>query len=261
MKTQMIDIKTPDGVCDAFIAYPDDTKQYPAVLLLMDAYGLRDYLHEMASKIASQGHYVLVPNLFYRIRRAPVLDVKFPLKAEEVPDIVKNQLMPLFQSYSPGTQGLQDAGVFLDFLARQKQVLPGSKVGLTGYCMGGSLAVRIAEKYPERIAVAASFHAGNLAIEAPDSPHHLLGKIKARLYIAHADNDKSMPPEQITRLNEAIKKSGHAHVKAELYPGAIHGFTMADLPAYNEGACNRHWEKLFELFSSELGNRKAALSP
>jgi carboxymethylenebutenolidase len=251
MKTQMLDIKMQDGVCDSFIAYPDDKKQYPAVLLLMDAFGPRDYLYDMAKTIAVRGYYVLLPNLFYRTRRAPVIDAKFPLRAEQMPELIKTQLMPLFHSYTPAMQGMQDAGVFLDFLAQQKQALPG-KVGLTGYCMGGSLAIRIAAQYPDRIAAVASFHGGNLATEMPESPHLLLGKIKAKLYIAHADNDQSMPPEQITRFREALDKSGHKDVEAEVYTGAAHGFTMADLPAYNEAACKRHWEKLFGLFGDSL---------
>lgn len=257
MKTQMIDIKTQDGVCDAFVAYPEDGKQYPAVLLLMDAYGLRDYLYDMAKKIAAKGYYVLLPNLFYRIRRAPVLqDVAFPVKAEDMAT-VKPKLMALFQGYSPVTMGVPDIGTCLDFIAQQKQALPG-KVGLTGYCMGGSLAVRAAAQYPDRVAAVTSFHAGNLATEDPTSPHLQLDKIKAKVYIAHADNDQSMPPEQIERLDAAIKKSGHGLIKAELYPGAIHGFTMADLPAYSETYCNKHYEKVFELFGSELANKKAA---
>lgn len=246
-----------EGACDAFIAYPDDKKAYPAVLLLMDAFGPRDYLFDMAKTIAAHGYYVLLPNLFYRIRRAPVIDAKFPLRAEDMPELIKTQLMPLFHSYTPAVQGLQDAGEFLDFLSQQKQVLPG-KIGLTGYCMGGSLALRIAARYPERIAAAASFHAGNLATEAPDSPHLLLGTIKAKLYIAHADNDQSMPAEQIERLRDALKKSGHGDVEAEVYKDAVHGFTMADLPAYNEAACKRHWEKLFKLFDSSFQTLSSA---
>jgi carboxymethylenebutenolidase len=256
MKTQMVDIKTQDGICDAFVAYPEDGKQYPAVLSLMDAYGLRDYLYEMAKKIAAQGYYVLTPNLFYRLRPAPVLDVKFPVKAEDMPT-VKPKLMALFQGYSPVMQGVPDIGVCLDFIAQQKQAQPG-KVGLTGYCMGGGLAVRAAAQYPDRIAAVTSFHAGNLATEEPASPHLQIGKIKAKVYIAHADNDQSMPPEQIARLDAEIKKSGHGLIQTELYPGAVHGFTMADLPAYSEAYCNKHFDKVFELFGSELGGRKAA---
>src|ERR1700733_12014627 len=129
----MMDIKTQDGNCDVFIAYPENKGPYPAVLFFMDGFGPRAYLYEMAKKIASQGFYVLLPNLFYRVRRAPVVDVKFPLRSEDMPELVKKQLMPLFQSYN-AELGMRDTAVFLDFLAQQKQALPGP-IGITGYCL------------------------------------------------------------------------------------------------------------------------------
>ncbi len=247
-----IDIKTQDGDCDVFIAHPEGNGPYPAVLFLMDAFGLRDYLYAMAKEIASHGYYVLLPNLFYRVRRSPMVDLKFPIRPEDMPEAAK-QLMPLFQSYNPEF-GIRDTAVFLDFLAQQKQVLPG-KIGVTGYCMGGGLAIRAAAAYPDRIAAAASFHAGNLATDTPNSPHLLLSQIKAQVYIAHADNDKNMPPEQIERLRKALDQAGLRY-EAELYSGAAHGFTMADLPAYNGVALKRHWNKLFDLFNRTLGNVK-----
>ena len=112
--------------------------------------------------------------------------------------------------------------------------------------MGGGLAIRTAARYPDRVIAAASFHGAKLATEGPDSPHLLLGQIKAELYIAHADGDQNMTPEQIERLRMALERSG-LKFEAELYTGAAHGFTMADLPAYNEAALKRHWVKLFEL--------------
>ncbi len=248
MITQSIDIKTPDGVCDSYIAYPGDST-YPAVILYMDAFGPRKYLYEMAQKLATHGYYVLLPNSFYRTRRAPVVDAKFPIKPENMPDAHK-MIMPLFQTFKPEF-AMRDAGVFLDFLSKQKNVASG-KIGTTGYCLGGGLAIRTAAQYPDRIGAAASFHGGNLATDTADSPHRLLNKIKARLYVAIADNDKSMPPEQIERFKVAVNESG-VHCKTELYSGAQHGFTMADLPAYNETALNRHWTNLINLFDSTLG--------
>ena len=76
----------------------------------------------MVQTIASLGYYVLLPNVFYRVRRAPVTDVKFPARPEDMPKLVE-QIKPLFQSFTP-EQGMRDAKVFLDFLAQQKQVLP-----------------------------------------------------------------------------------------------------------------------------------------
>ena len=255
MKTEHIDINTPDGVCDTYIAYPDEgteNKIYPAVILFMDAYGPRQYMYDMAQKLASHGYYVMLPNMFYRVRKAPVVDLTFPLKQEDMPGAIE-QIMAFFKTYKI-EQAMQDADVFLDFLATQKQVRPG-KIGTTGYCMGGALAVRLAARHPEKIAAAASYHAGNLATEMPDSPHLLLSKIKAELYIAHADNDKSMPAEQINRLDAALSASQVTH-KSEVYSDAAHGFTMEDLPAYNQLALKRHWESLLDLFARNLPGQK-----
>ena len=243
-----LNIKTPDGVCEAFIAYPGEKGPYPAVLLYMDAFGPRPHLYEMAKTISSRGYFVLVPNLFYRARKVPVVDLKFPVRGEDWPEAEK-QIMPLIQSYGPEL-AMRDTLAFLDFLAQQKLVRKGS-IGITGYCMGGKLAILAGAHYPDRFAAVASFHAGRLATENEDSPHRLLNRIKAELYIAHADNDRSMPPEQIERLRGALEQSG-INYQAELYSGAAHGFTMADLPAYNEAAFKRHWERLFRLFEHTL---------
>lgn len=248
MKTQRMDIKTPDGVCDILIAYPEDNGPYPAVLFFMDAIGPRAYLYEMAQTIASHGYYVLLPNMFYRVRRAPVVDLKFPVRSEDMPELIQ-QIRPLLESFTPEL-GMRDVAVFLEFLAQQKQALPG-KIGVTGYCMGGGLAIRTAAHYPDRVAAAASFHGGKLATDAPNSPHLLLSHVKAELYIAHADNDQSMPPEQIERLRNALDQAGIRY-EAEVYSGAAHGFAMVDLPAYQEAALKRHWEKLFGLFERSL---------
>ncbi len=198
------------------------------------------------------GQYVLLPNLFYRDHRAPVTDMKFQVRSEDMPELIK-QIMPLFQSFTPEL-GMRDTAVFLDFLAQQKQAQPG-KIGITGYCLGVGLAIRTAAHYPNRVASVASFHGGNLATDAPNSPHRLLNHVKAELYIAHADNDQSMPPEQIERLRNALEQAG-VRYEVELYSSAGHGFAMADLPAYNEAALKRHWDKLFDLFERSLGNRK-----
>lgn len=245
MLTQNIDIKTPDGHCDSFVAYPSKEGKYPAVLLLMDAFGPRPYLYSMAEKIASHGsgYYVLVPNLFYRIKRAPIVDGKFPLKAEDLPVMMK-QIMSLFEQFSI-EDAVKDIGVFLEFFSQQKQIRPG-KIAITGYCLGGRLGILAAAQYSDQIASIASFHGSNLATEKPDSPHKLLGQIKAEIYIANADNDKSMPAEQIERLRSALDQS-RLRYEMETYGGAAHGFTMADLPAYSEGALKKHWDKLFPL--------------
>jgi carboxymethylenebutenolidase len=118
--------------------------------------------------------------------------------------------------------------------------------------MGGNMALHTAGTFPDRVAAAASFHGGNLAADAPASPHLLADRIRAELYLAHADQDSSMPPEQITRLDAALNSAGLRY-RSELYPGATHGFTMADTAAYNADAADRHWTNLLDLLDRTLG--------
>src|SRR5689334_13724838 len=67
-----VEIETPDGIADAYVAWPDSGTG-PGVLFLMDGFGLRPAIEEMAERIAADGYVVLAPNLFYRAGRAPVL--------------------------------------------------------------------------------------------------------------------------------------------------------------------------------------------
>ena len=247
MKTKTVNIKTADGICDAYVAHPDQPA--PGVLLLMDIFGVRPYLREMTEHLASHGYYVVTPNLFYRDKHAPLVpDSLFPLAPDQFTAVMQ-QLRSYMQKFTP-EKSVEDLQAIVDFLKTEKEVRPG-KVGVTGYCLGGGVAIRAASKIPNLFSAVASFHAARLATDAPNSPHLQIGKIKAELYVGHADNDEGMPPEQQELLRQALI-AGHVRFEAELYPGAAHGFTMKDLPRYNQQATEKHWQKLLALFKRNL---------
>ncbi len=243
-----VDIPTGDGIADAILAVPDGSGPWPGVLVYMDAFGPRPRLEEMAARIASEGYVVVVPNLFYRHGRVPVVDLP-DLTVPENRSAIFDKLGPLMQSLTPEL-AMRDAGAYLDFLAADERVTDGP-AGTVGYCMGGALALRTAARFPDRVAAAASFHGGRLATDAPDSPHREFGNIRAAVYIAHADNDGSMPPEQQRLVAETLAAAGVTY-RAELYDGASHGFTMADTAVYDEAATERHWDNLLDLFRRTL---------
>jgi len=124
------------------------------------------------------------------------------------------------------------------------------KVGTTGYCMGGRFSLSAAGHYPERIAAAASYHGGNLANEAPDSPHLLAPKMKARVYVGGASDDPSFPEEQKERLRRALTAADVEHV-IETY-AARHGWVPSDTPVHDPGDAERHSQTLLELFDRTL---------
>ena len=246
MPASTVDVTTPDGVADAYLARPDDGP-HPGVLFIMDAYGLRPAIEEMVARIAADGYVVLAPNVFYRAGRAPVLPMPDDLTDPEQRTRFFQSLRPLIDQLTPEAVDA-DGAAYLDYL--EGIARPGP-VGITGYCMGARVGWRIATAYPDRVAALAGFHAGGLATDAPDSPHLLADRIRAEVYVAAADQDQGLPPEQQQRLDDALTEAGVTHV-CEQYDGAAHGFTMADTAAYNEAATERHWQALLPLLARTL---------
>ncbi len=241
----MVDIKTADGVADAYLARPDGDGPYPGVLFVIDAIGLRPRIEEMADRIAAEGYVVLAPNAFYRAGRAPVL----PAANLSDPDnraSFMQAVRPLIEQLTPENVA-RDGAAYLDYLA---SVAPGP-IAITGYCMGARVGWRIAAAYPDRVAALGGFHGGGLVTDAPDSPHRSAGQLKAELYFGHADQDASMTAEQIAALEHALESTG-ATYRSELYEGAHHGYTMADTAAYDDAACERHFRELFALLDRAL---------
>ncbi|WP_435204170.1 dienelactone hydrolase family protein [Micromonospora sp. bgisy143] len=248
MQTTTVDIPTSDGVADASLTRPDGDGPFPAVLLFMDAFGPRPRLVEMAERIAERGYLVLTPHLFYRAGRAPLFDLSRLGEADQRGALFE-KIVPLIGALTPDVIS-RDTAAYLDFLAAREDVRPGP-VAITGYCMGGTNALLAIEAHPDRIAAVASFHAGRVVTDAPDSPHRGVGSITGELYFGHADADQSMTPEQIATLEQALDAAG-VRYRSEVYEGAHHGFTMADTPMYHEQGTERHWVALFDLLDRTL---------
>ncbi|BCJ43375.1 hydrolase [Actinoplanes ianthinogenes] len=248
MRQTSIDVPAADGAADAYFVTPDGTGPYPGIVMFMDAFGIRSRLREMADRIAGRGYAVLVPNLFHRSRRSPLVDPDELVDAEKR-GAAFGRLAPMIRTLTPERM-VADARAYLDFLAAQDGVAAGP-AGAVGYCMGGRNALIATCALPDRIAVLGSFHAGRLVTDAADSPHRGVGAITGEVYFGHADNDASMTPEQIATLEGALAEAGVRYT-SELYDGAPHGFTMSDTAMYDAAAEQRHWAALFALLERSL---------
>ncbi|MFD7501642.1 dienelactone hydrolase family protein [Streptomyces sp. NPDC059850] len=247
MPTKTLRIPTPDGQSDAFAAFPDDGEQHPGVLMYADAFGIRPVLKEMARELAGHGYYVLVPNFFYRHGPTPVVDLPEHIGEEARPAIIA-QLMPLIEAHTrTDDRILSDADAYLGFLSAQPQASPGP-VAVTGYCIGGLLAMRTASAHPDQVAAVASFH-GPVGADGPESLHRLLSKITAEVHLGHAETD--ITPDALDELNKALDAAGAAHT-SEIYPGTVHGFTMSDTDAFSPTALQHHWDRLLPLLDRTL---------
>jgi carboxymethylenebutenolidase len=237
-------VEIPGLAAEALFFRPDGIADFPGVVFLTDIWGIRAANIGVAKRLAERGFAVLMPNVFHRYSRiAP--DGFEQGSAEEK----TKALYALFAALTP-EQMVSDGRAYVDFLLAQKGVNSG-KVGVVGYCFTGQMAVRTAAAVPDKVAAAASFHGGFLVTDKPDSPHRILGSIKARLYFGHAVEDSTATPEQVKTL-EAALRDWHGAFQSEFYEGALHGWTVPGRDVYNEMQAERAFEKLVELFEATL---------
>ena len=245
MAKQNIAIKTQDGTARAGLFHPSrqPAAEVPGVILYMDAFGPRPALDAMAERLANEGYVVLLPDLFYRYGGYGPLDAKTAFSEEPTRTKLRSMISDTTQDMTR-----RDSAAFLEALTQGGAT---GRIGTVGYCMGGGRAINAAAAYPDRIAAAASFHGGRLANDAPDSPHLNLGTMRGRVYVGSAGVDESFPPEQSSRLAEALRRAEIDHV-IENYVGMAHGWAVPDSRVHDERGAERHWKRLLTFFDETL---------
>jgi carboxymethylenebutenolidase len=241
-----VEIPAPDGTARGTLVLPEGDGPWPGVVLFPDAGGWRPTMLDMAATIAGGGYAVLVPDVFYRAGDWAPFDMATMFSDEAE----RTRLFGLMGALT-NDRIASDAAAYIDFLLARPEVR-GEAVGTTGYCMGGRMSLIAATTMGPKIAAAASFHGGRIAVEGDEnSPHLKAGQIAAKVYVAGAIEDGSFTAEQAELLDKALTEAGVEHT-VEFYP-ARHGFAVPDHKSiYDEEAAQRHYEALAALYGSTL---------
>ena len=243
MPNEHVTIRTRDGDCPSQILTPPAGGPWPAVIFYMDAGGIRPAVTDMAQRLADAGYVVLLPDLFYRY------GAYGPFVPREVFAGDSRAILGPLMATTGNDKAAHDTEAFLAYLDTRHDVA-GHRVGAVGFCMGGGMAIAAAGTWPDRLAAVASFHGGNLATDLPTSPHLFAPKLKAELYIAAAENDRSYPPAMAERLEQVLTQAGTRY-STETYP-ASHGWMKPDFPVYDPVAAERGWVEMLALFDRNL---------
>lgn len=235
-----VQIATPEGRCDAYFVAPTSGPA-PGVLVWPDIFGLRPAFRQMGRRLAESGYSVLVVNPFYRQKPAPTSAQGGQTPIAEV--------LPLMQALTPAMH-LADGRAFVAWLDAQPEVDKARKLGTTGYCMGGPMAVRTATVAPSRVGAVASFHGAAMVTPAVDSPHRLVAQTQAHYLVAVAENDDAKDPEAKVALRTAFSQA-KLTAEVEVYPAA-HGWCPPDSRVYDTAQSERAWSRLLTLFSQTL---------
>jgi carboxymethylenebutenolidase len=240
-----VQVPTADGQSKSTLHLPEGDGPWPGVVVFPDAGGARETIRQMGDKLAELGYVALVPDVFYRAGDWAPFDMATLFSDEQE----RNRLFGLMGALT-NDKIISDSASYCDFLLARPEV-SGPAIGTTGYCMGGRMSFIAATALGSKIAAAASFHGGRLALaDDPASPHLAASGITGTVYVAGAKDDNSFTAEQAELLENALAAAGVDHT-VEFYP-ARHGFAVADNETYDSQASARHWQALEDLYQAHL---------
>lgn len=235
----------PDGTLDGFFVQPDNGN-HSAVILWPDIASIRESKRNIARKLTTSGHAVLVVNPYYR----DVAGEQFADFAAFIADGGFQKVGP-WRGKLDAAAIMRDAAAITDWLDRQQGVDQAQGIGTQGYCMGGPFTIWTAAAVPARIKAAASFHGGGLVrADNPMSPHALLDRVDATLLIAVAQDDDAKAPQDKVIFDDAAR-AADVPATVTVYPGD-HGWMVSDIPAYDAVAAARGEADLKALYAAAL---------
>lgn len=252
MHERILAIPTPDGQMETFITHPEEDGPFPAVVLYMDFWGVREELFDIARRVGTVGYYCIVPDLYYRqgrVRHAWYDEDGKMISAHRLdPERRRQALVPLERLSN--AMVIADTGALLHFLDGREPICPGG-VGSIGYCMGGRHVLCVAGAYPERFIASASLHGTLLISDREDSPHLLADRFRGELYCGFAEHDPHAPPALIAELGRILANAAVTY-RYEMHPGAEHGYALPDRDIYDKRATTRDWELIFAMFRRQI---------
>ncbi len=209
----------------------------------MDAPAIREELRVMCRKLSSNGYNVLLPNLFYR----EGIEGNYPFDQKTYKNSkVELRKMISVMDKTTNNMVLKDTKYIINYI---KTKFENNKIGIVGYCMSGRFVITVGGTFIDDIKAIASFYGVGLFTEERDSPHLLVDKIKAELYLAFAEKDMWVPENILNKIKKFYKKD---NTTIEVYPDTDHGFAFPQRNTYVKGAADKHWVKLLDLFNRNL---------
>jgi carboxymethylenebutenolidase len=255
MQENLTDIPADGGFIDTFITRPAQNGPFPAVIIYMDVWGLREELFDVARRIATVGYCCLVPNLYYR--QGKIRNEFRNRKGEMItldslePEQKKLVLAPLERLTD--AMVVDDTAAILRYIDGDAGVRRGAAGGI-GYCMGGRHVFRAAANFPQRFKASASLHGTDLVIEGENSPHLAMSKAQGEIYCGFGEEDRHTPKSTVETLERTFSSFNGwgARYVYEVHKGAEHGYALPDRDVFDKQAANRDWEIIFPIFERQL---------
>ncbi len=229
LRTEMESLATADGLMPAYVCRPTAAGPHPAVIVVMEAFGLNTHIKDVAERIAREGYVTIAPDLFYRFG-SPVVPY------EDVP-----RAIGYIQKFDDAVL-MAELGVVLQHLKGRPEVRS-DRIGITGFCVGGRIAFLTACRHSAAIKVAVPFYGGGIAADTPTAPINLADRIQCPVLCFFGDMDRMIPMDQVRRVDETLKRLKKT-AEVKVYKGAGHGFFCNDRSSYDAAAAQNAWDTM-----------------
>ncbi|MEM7555435.1 MAG: dienelactone hydrolase family protein [Cyanobacteria bacterium P01_A01_bin.84] len=227
-------ISTPDGKMPAFLCVPTESRPNSAVIVLMEAFGLTQHIKDVTIRIANESYLAIAPDLYYRQR---------PNNKFGYDEVESAKSMMYSLDFSKTLE--EDIKATLDYLKSRVDVYS-ERIGVTGFCFGGSMTFYTATRFSSEIAIAAPFYSVVL-----DEWLEAVRDINIPIHLFFGGADPFIPPERIKQIESRFQELGKNY-KLEIYHNADHGFFCNERSSYNHLAAEDSWYKLKEFFKKHL---------
>jgi carboxymethylenebutenolidase len=215
-----------NGPKNGYLAEPADGKKHAGVIVIQEWWGLNEHIKDVAKRLANEGFIALAPDLYDG-------------KVATDPQTAMRYMMEL--KVEDGVATLLGA---VNYLKTLERVEP-KKLGVVGFCMGGSFALELAIRSRDLAAVA-PFYPGRVG-QLIDQVY----KITAPVFAPFGEKDGSIPLDVVKRFQDELAKAGKT-AEIKVYPGCDHAFLNDTGPSYNAEAAKDAWQRTLTLFKKYL---------
>ncbi|HXT80151.1 MAG TPA: dienelactone hydrolase family protein [Acetobacteraceae bacterium] len=242
MMEQDVVVTTKHGRMPAFAACPEGPGPFPPIIFYMDAPGIREELRNMARRIARNGYFCLLPDMYYRLG---TVRFDIPRRDDAMSAVIRASMNSLTNALVT-----DDTAAMIAWLDAQDKARSGP-LGCVGHCMSGCYITTVSARFPRRMMAAASLYGVNIVTDKPDSSHLLVDKIKGELYYAFAEHDQAVPAHVIPDLKAALAKTDVKNT-VKTFSGTHHGFCFAERAVYDADASEKTWSEIFDMWGRHL---------
>jgi carboxymethylenebutenolidase len=241
MEVVSSEVTIPTGAekMPAHLARPASGGPYPALVVVMEAFGLNDQIKRITNQFASEGFVAIAPNLYFRQPNNVVGYNDLPGAFRLMGTVNDDQVVA-------------DMGAAIDFLKMLKEVKP--SFGTVGFCMGGRIAFLTACRNPAVRATAPYYGGRMVKASGPGTkaPIDYVEGLKAPVLAFFGGKDAFIPITEVDEFRDALKKAGKP-AEVVFYPDADHGFMCDDRPSFHPVHSKEAWSKTIAFFKQNLG--------